>query len=167
MRKPLLTAGVVVLLAASGVLAGSWPGDTGAQRTSDAAAANVASCSEDVGWTAEGAALLAFQAGNPSTVQGPASTTTVTPFAYESNPVNTSGPGVYTFEFGPLLPGFSWGSNPPGAAFLAPPDFQGSVSPVGSPEPPQVIAVSGQTYFQQEVDITGGPACTGLQLWMY
>ncbi len=159
--------GAVVLAGASAACILSWPSGSPTLHQARAGAATVSACSSDLSWSAEGTSLLSFQRANPTTVQGPASTSAVQPLAYESLPVNVTASGVYAFDFGPLNPGFAWGTNPPGAAFLAPPDFDGSVTPVASPEAPQVITINGQPYFQQDVSVVGAAACNALQLWMY
>jgi hypothetical protein len=165
MRKRLATWGALVAAAITLVLVVSYaPSDL---KPSKAAAATVGACSTDLTWASEGASLLSFEATHLQTVQGAESTTTVTPFAYESAAVTLNGPGEYTFDFGPVAAGFAWGTNPPGAAFLAPPDFDGYVSPIGTPAPPQLVTMDGQSYFQQEVSVSAAAACTGLQLWMY
>lgn len=138
-----------------------------ASSSSRAAAATVSACSSDAAWAAEGQDLRSFELEHPTTLQKPGSKlVTMTPFAYESLPVNVTGPGTYAFDFGPLLDGFHWGSNPNGAGFLWPPDFAGGASPVAAPSPPHVIWRGYQRYFQQEIQISG-PACTGLRLWMF
>lgn len=121
-------------------------------------------CSMDSSWASKGGALLAFEEQNPSTNDGPNGTTVQTPFAYESQPIDVAGQGVYPAMFGPVTVPFKWGSDPFGVGLLTPPDFPGSAVIWGTP---QVVTYEGQQYISVAVNVTTASTCSGLTLWAY
>ncbi|HUY43206.1 MAG TPA: hypothetical protein VMU98_05525 [Acidimicrobiales bacterium] len=105
------------------------------------------------------------QQAHPTTNFTPSGTIWQTAFAYQSLPVDITGDGNYTFDFGPLLPTFNWPINPFGFAMQWPNSFTGIVRSDPTVNP-RTVKINGAQYFQIGVNVTG-VSCTGLTLWMY
>ncbi|HEV2375968.1 MAG TPA: hypothetical protein VGS19_27845 [Streptosporangiaceae bacterium] len=93
-------------------------------------------------------------------------------YAYSSVPQKFTGPGTYTFDFGPLGASFLSDAARRAVTFDFPSDFPVVFSP--APRPVTVIAVSGRKYLRVSFAVKGLPqvhaapaACSGLVLWAY
>lgn len=118
-------------------------------------------CTSDSNWSSEGSYLLSFQQAHPTTNDGPDGTTTQAPYAYESLPIDFTGDGTYTVDFGPVPTSF----NPGEWAYQTPNDFEGSVYDASRAS---LEAISGSTFDQAQVVIVSPSAdCSGLTIWIY
>jgi hypothetical protein len=161
-RKTFIRIGIAATVVVTAVV--TYVTMSGSSPSSRVGAQVLQACPAPANWASEGTTLLQQQETSPSTNETPSGTVIQTPFAYPSMPVDVSGDGVYTFDFGPLKSNFNWPTDPFGFGLKSPDNFTGGIQQQLQSSP-SVVQINGSNYFQLHVDITNA-ACTGLILWI-
>lgn len=109
-------------------------------------------------WQQEGARLRQFkkaqnaQGGSPVGCFGAAMPCNAGDFAYQSLPIDISGPGLYRFQFGPLGTGFDFPTSPRGVSWIFPGDATFVILPAGTD--PTVMTIGGQRFLEMTFSVT-------------
>lgn len=119
----------------------------GAPSSGSSAVHNIAQSSQ---WANEGKRLRAFKAsqhakaGNAAASVGPSSS--IPPnagdWAYQSRPVDITGNGNYTLDYGPVDNGFDFPENPSTVVFDFPSDMKLVITPFGRRESPRSMDIA-------------------------
>jgi len=142
------------------------PGDTRAEVSSSLTpgAPGSTPIAASSSWAAEGSRLKQFKSDRNSQAGTSSLPGNSGPWAYESKPVDITGPGNYVFDFGPIDPQYESAVTSV-ASFDWPSDMQFRLSPLSAPE---IKQINGGSYFEVTFGVTqfisAYPSMTG---WIY